>query len=84
MGVEVRWHSKKGSRTKDNRDYCGIGLRFDAALCIVLDGSTSGPKGGELARQIAHDLIDWFVAANQEMTTQAIIEIMQKITAVPD
>ncbi len=56
-----------------------IGLRSDAALSIVLDGSTSGPKGGELAQKIAHELIDWFVAANEEMTAQLIIEIMQNI-----
>ncbi len=79
MGIEVNWHSYKGSRTEDNRDYFGVRLRSDAALCIVLDGSTSGPKGGELAQKITHELIDWFVAANREMTAQAIIEIMQNI-----
>lgn len=79
MGIEVNWHSHKGRRTEDNRDYCGVGLRSDAAICIVLDGSTSGPKGGELAQKIAHELIDWFVAANREVMAQAIIEIMQNI-----
>lgn len=79
MGVKLNWRSQKGNITKDNWDYCGVGLRSDAVLCIVLDGSTSGSKGGELVQKIAHELIDWFVAANCEMKTQDIIESMRNI-----
>ena len=79
MGIEANWHSQKGNKTEDNRDYCGIGIRSGATLCIVLDGSTSGPKGGELARQVAHELIDWFVGVDTDMNAQAIIEIVQNI-----
>ena len=79
MGVKVNWYSQKGSRTEDNRDYCGIGLRSGAMLCIVLDGSTSGPNGGELAQQIAHELIDWFVNANADTSAQVIVKAMQNI-----
>lgn len=31
----------------------GVGVRADAVLCLLLDGSTSGPTSGDLARQIS-------------------------------
>ncbi|MFQ5534308.1 MAG: PP2C family protein-serine/threonine phosphatase [Sphingomonadales bacterium] len=78
MGIEVSWHSKQGQRTDDNRDYCGVGLRDDDALCIVLDGSTSGANSGEFARLIARDLIDWFMAAGK-VNPDAIIDRLSYI-----
>jgi serine/threonine protein phosphatase PrpC len=73
MAGEITWRSEQGTHTKDNRDQCGVGLREDATLCIVLDGSTSGDNSGEFARQIAQNLIEWFVVAG-EVTTEAIID----------
>jgi hypothetical protein len=45
--------SFQGSLTDDNRDYCGISERPDATLYTVIDGSTRGPNGGNLARELA-------------------------------
>jgi hypothetical protein len=52
MGMEINWLSQQGKRTGDNRDCGGVGVRADEVLCLVLDGSTSGPTSGDLARQI--------------------------------
>ena len=80
MASEITWRSEQGTQTKDNRDQCGVGLREDATLCIVLDGSTSGDNSGEFTRQIAQNLIEWFVVAG-EVTTEAIIAQLRCIHA---
>lgn len=64
MPIEVDWISQAGRRTADNRDFGGIGIRAEDALCIVLDGSSTGEDSGALARDITQALIDWFVAAS--------------------
>lgn len=78
MGIEIKWRSKPGTLTDDNRDYCGVGLRDDAALSVVLDGSTSCPTSGEFAREIARCLIDWFTAAGR-VTVEAITDRLREI-----
>jgi len=78
MGVEVDWRSKQGTHTDDNRDYCGVGLRDDAALCVVLDGSTSGANSGEFSQVIARDLIDWFMTV-RSVTVEAVISRLRCI-----
>lgn len=72
MGFEVAWRTQAGKRTADNRDCAGVGIRGDAALCIVLDGSSRGPDSGALARDIANGLIDWFVDLDTSVTGEAI------------
>lgn len=79
MGLEFSWRTKRGQLSENNWDYCGIGLRPDSSLCIVLDGSTSGTKSGDLAQQIATRLIDWFVELKASVTTDAIIDQLGKI-----
>lgn len=79
MGLEISWHSRQGRRTGDNRDCCGIGLRAGAVLCIVLDGSTTGPQSGEFARLIARNLIDWFLATEGTVTAEMLIEELSSI-----
>jgi PPM family protein phosphatase len=78
MGLEISWRSEQGTLTSDNRDFCGAGLRDDAALCVVLDGSTSGPNSGEFAGSIAQALIDWFVEAGK-VSADAIIDRLHNI-----
>lgn len=63
MGLRIIWRSQRGALTPESRDYCGIGLRDDGALCIVLDGATAGADSGALASAIARGLIDWFIQA---------------------
>jgi serine/threonine protein phosphatase PrpC len=72
MGMEINWLSQQGKRTSDNRDRGGVGVRADEVLCLVLDGSTSGPTSGDLARQITRDLIDWFVATEEAATAESL------------
>lgn len=78
MGLEISWRSEQGTLTSDNRDFCGAGLRDDAALCVVLDGSTSGPNSGEFAGAIARALIDWFVEAGK-VSADAIVDRLHNI-----
>ena len=73
MALQIRWHCRKGTRTADNRDHAGIGIRRDAVLAIVLDGSTSGSGSGDFAREIARRMVDWFATGTEAMTADALI-----------
>src|SRR5687767_11989748 len=73
MPFDISWRTQPGSRTGDNRDCAGVGLRGDEALCIVADGSTRGRGSGELARDLARGLIDRFVAGALEPTGPGLI-----------
>lgn len=68
MGMTLHWNSQKGTRTENNKDYCGIGIRNEAVMCIVLDGASAGLTSGELACRVAHDMVDWFLDAEGEIT----------------
>lgn len=72
MAIEVSWYSQIGTHTGDNRDCGGIGIRADEALCLVLDGSTTAPDSGKLARQIIRDMVDWYVASDEAMTAESL------------
>ncbi|MUT27051.1 MULTISPECIES: protein phosphatase 2C domain-containing protein [Mesorhizobium] len=73
MVVAVTWISQTGTKTKDNRDCAGVGLRKDGALCVVLDGSTSGPHSGDLVRKVSRALVDWYVSAEGDITSEVLI-----------
>ncbi len=79
MGFEYHWRTMQGQQRDDNWDYFGLGLRPDASLSIVLDGSTSGEKSGELVRLIAIRLIDCFCEAQEVAEAPAIIDQLRKI-----
>ncbi|WP_336814106.1 hypothetical protein [Bosea sp. MMO-172] len=74
MGFAVRWHCQQGTRTADNRDHAGIGIRGGSILAIVLDGSTSGSASGLFAREIARHVVDWFVTTPAEVTAATMTE----------
>jgi len=80
MGLAIRWRTNQGQRTDDNRDCCGVGLRNDMALCVVLDGSSSGDDSGVFARRIARDLIDWFMTAG-DASADSIINRLRELHA---
>lgn len=79
MGIDVNWISQAGKRTEDNRDWGGVGIRADNALCVLLDGSTTGPNSGELARQITRELIDWYVAFDEAVTADTLVGRLRHI-----
>ncbi|MER8438316.1 protein phosphatase 2C domain-containing protein [Mesorhizobium sp. M1312] len=79
MAVAVRWISQTGTKTKDNRDCAGVGIRKDGVLCVVLDGSTSGPHSGDLARQISRAVVDWYVSSEGEITSEVITGRIREI-----
>ena len=77
MALHYEWHSVPGSLTAENRDYCGIAERPDAWLAIVIDGSTAGPHGGELAKELASRLVEGFLASGPPVTEQQICGLMR-------
>jgi serine/threonine protein phosphatase PrpC len=77
--LQYRWISLSGKTTADNRDYCGISKRSDASLFIIADGSTSGPKGGALAKILVHELVDQFQSINAPISTQLINDLLKSI-----
>lgn len=79
MGLNIDWHSQQGKRTTDNRDYCGVGLRDNSALIIVLDGSTSGRKSGEFVKQISCALIEWFISFGGKVSEDSIVSTLSEI-----
>lgn len=82
MGFEYHWQTQQGKRSDDNWDYCGIGLRSEISLCIVLDGVTTGAKSGDFACQVATRLIDWFIEVIGPVTADAIIDQLLEIHKV--
>ena len=78
MPFTANWISHPGTRTEDNRDFCGIGQRSDSILCIVMDGTTMGQGSGEFASFVAKALVDWFVTVDQ-VTGDAIVEQLRLI-----
>jgi len=64
MVLEHKWRTHKGTLTTDNRDCYGIARSGEAALYLVVDGSTTTPRSGQLAQ----DLIDYIVNEFPRMT----------------
>lgn len=79
MAFDISWVSQAGRKTETCRDFGAVGLRNGEALCIVLDGSTTGEGSGELASQIAHELIDWFVDSAETATADAINNRLKRL-----
>lgn len=69
--MEINRRSEQGKRTRDNPDCGGVGVRADAVLCL-LDGSTSAPTSGDLARQIVRDVVDWCVATDEAAMAESL------------
>lgn len=79
MTVEIHWRSERGGQKNGNQDYCGVGLRPEGVLCVVLDGFSTKPKSGELVRLVAKDLIDWFMSSDKQVSTDELICQMREI-----
>ncbi len=60
MRIKANWHSRKGTKTADNRDHAGLGTNTSGVMGIVVDGSTAGENSGEYAEAIVREVIDWF------------------------
>lgn len=76
--MQYEWQSFQGTLTDDNRDYCGIAERPDATLFAVIDGSTHGPQGGDLAKDLACHLVDKFMVLDKPVTKQNVLAILQQ------
>ena len=72
MAFAIQWQSQQGTRTPDNRDCAGIGIRQTDILAIVLDGSSSGANSGAFAWEIARRMVDWFVSTEQAITAAVL------------
>ena len=82
VAIQISWHSRQGTRTDTNQDCCGVGVRPDEVLCVVLDGSSAGPQSGELVRLIAGDLTDWFTLAKGGITADDVVNQLREIHKV--
>lgn len=78
MVLQYEWQSFQGTLTDDNRDYCGIAERLDATLYAVIDGSTRGPHGGDLAKELACNLIDKFIALDKPATKPDVLAFLEE------
>lgn len=71
------WHSQQGSLTADNRDFCGIAEITGASICTLVDGSTSSPKGGELARNLVHNLLKKFMKLDSVPSSVIMLDFLK-------
>lgn len=78
MKIEALWLSQQGTRTSDNRDHAGIGIRRGEFMGIVVDGSTNSPVNGDFARAATKMLVDWFVESTEAITTAAILRALKQ------
>jgi hypothetical protein len=76
MIIEALWFSQQGTRTSDNRDHAGIGIRQREFLGVVVDGSTNGAANGEYARSIVQMLVDWFVETGDVITDDLMVRFL--------
>jgi PPM family protein phosphatase len=76
--MEINWRSQQGKKTNDNRDCGGVAVRGDSTLCLVADGSTSGPTSGDLARQLIRDVIDWYVVTGEAATVENVMAQLRR------
>jgi hypothetical protein len=67
--IEANWHSRKGTKTADNRDHAGLGVSTSGVMSIVVDGSTAGPDNGEYAGAIVREMVDWFIVSVSKRRT---------------
>lgn len=74
MHIEVQWLTQRGTKTADNRDYAGVGIKPDKLLGVVVDGSTKGEKSGEYAAAIVRNIVDWFVETKEPILEKSIIQ----------
>lgn len=74
MAFLIQWQSQQGTRTTDNRDYAGIGIRQTDFLAILLDGSSSGPNSGTFAGEIARRIVDWFMSTAEAITVAVLVD----------
>ncbi|WP_136805152.1 PP2C family protein-serine/threonine phosphatase [Desulfosediminicola flagellatus] len=68
------WYSCSGSRTVDNRDYCGLASGNGLSIYILADGFTNCRNGGPLAK----DLIAAIIYKCQRESTDISIELVKK------
>lgn len=74
MAFEVDWRTRPGDRTVESRDHAGVGLGRDGLLCILLDGATRGRDSGDLARTLAREMVDGFVASDEAVTAHGLTD----------
>ncbi|WP_131820522.1 hypothetical protein [Sinorhizobium alkalisoli] len=79
MNIETLWLSQQGTRTSDNRDHAGIGIRQGEFLGVVVDGSTNGVANGEYARAITQMLVDWFVDTGEVITDDVMVQVLRQL-----
>ncbi len=73
------WHSKQGSFTTDNRDYCGIAKNKGSILYLLIDGISKSPNGGEFAKEFAHLFLDIFVGSDELQSETTLQGILKKV-----
>lgn len=76
MKLDIKWVSTQGFQRNENRDFCGIAIKPNASLFIVVDGSTQGPKGDQLAKELAYFVVDNFLI-DTSPSNEAIIAILK-------
>lgn len=74
--MEYVWHSRHGKLTPDNRDYCGIAEANGTILCILADGATSCPAGGDFAKALVCYLLEGFLRLRQPTSIDGMIGLL--------
>ncbi|WP_457588790.1 hypothetical protein [Ensifer canadensis] len=78
MDIEALWLTQQGTRTSDNRDHAGFGMRQNEFLGVVVDGSTNGAANGGYARAIDQMLVDWFVETAEAITADLMVNVLRQ------
>ncbi|OWZ90731.1 hypothetical protein B9J07_25865 [Sinorhizobium sp. LM21] len=79
MDIEALWITQQGTRTFDNRDHAGFGMRQNEFLGVVVDGSTNGAANGSYARAIVQMLVDWFVETAESITADLMVNVLRQL-----
>jgi len=81
--MSANYYSQQGTRTNDNRDAHLVIERDEVSLYMVIDGCTSCPTGGQLARALADGIEQGFNLLPSEdlqpkQIKASILELLEK------
>lgn len=72
------WRSQGKSGSNHNKDCLGILIKKEFSLYIIVDGSSSTPKGGALAQELQHRVVNGLSNFNNP-TSEDVVQLLKDI-----
>lgn len=73
------WQSIQGIQTADNRDFYGTVEVCDIRLFVLVDGATTSPNSGDMAKTLVQHLLEDIAASGVPPSSERLIDILARI-----